>query len=60
MADLKEQRVCIKFVPRLLLEDQRANHLDVCRKMKDQLKTDPGFLYKIITFFPVSKNKEGP
>jgi len=34
--------------------------LDVCREMKDQLKTDPDFLSKIITFFPVSKNEEGP
>jgi len=39
----------VKFVPRLLSEDQRANHLDVCREMKDQLKTDPDFLSKIIT-----------
>ena len=35
------KRVAAKFVPRLLSEDQRANHLDACREMKDQLKTDP-------------------
>jgi len=35
----------------LLSEDQRANRLDVCREMKDQLKTDPDFWSKIITFF---------
>jgi len=54
------KQVAVKFVPRLLSEDQRANRLDMCREMKDQLKTDPDFLSKIITFFPVSKNEEGP
>ena len=42
------KRVAVKFVPRLLSEDQRASRLDVCREMKDQLKTDPDFLSKII------------
>jgi len=58
--ELHMERVAAKFVPRFLSEDQRANRLDVCREMKDQLKTDPEFLSKIITFFPVSKNEEGP
>ena len=39
----------MKFIPCLLSEDRRANHLDVCREMKDQLKYDPDFLSKIIT-----------
>ena len=43
------KRVAAKFVPRLLSEDRRANRLDVCREMKDQLKTDPDFLSKINT-----------
>ena len=43
------KRVAAKFVPHLLSEDQRANRLDVYREMKDQLKTDPDFLFKIIT-----------
>jgi len=43
------KRVAAKFVPHLLSEDQRANRLDVCREMKDQLKSDPDFLSKIIT-----------
>ena len=47
--ELQMKRVAVKFVPRLLSEDQRANHLDVCREMIDQLKTDPNFLSKIIT-----------
>jgi len=47
--ELHMKRVAVKFVPRLLLEDQRANRLDVCGEMKDQLKTDPDFLSKIIT-----------
>jgi len=43
------KRVAAKFVPRLLSEDQRASCLDVYREMKDQLKTGPDFLSKIIT-----------
>ena len=58
--ELHMKRVAAKFVPRLLSEDQRANRLDVCREIKAQLKTDPDFLSKIITCFPVSKNEEGP
>jgi len=58
--ELHIKHVAAKFVPRFLSEDQRANRLDVCREMKDQLKIDPDFLSKIITFFPVSKNEEGP
>jgi len=41
------KQVAAKFVPRLLSEDQRANRLDVCCEMKDQLKTDADFLSKI-------------
>jgi len=40
---------CCEIRPNLLSEDQRANRLDVCHEMKDQLKTDPEFLSKIIT-----------
>jgi len=47
--ELHMKRVAAKFVPHLLSEDQRANRLDVCRGMKDQLKTDSDFLSKIIT-----------
>ena len=47
--ELHTKRVTAKFVPCLLLEDQRANRLDVCHEMKDQLKTDPDFLSNIIT-----------
>jgi len=47
--ELHVKRVAAKFVRRLLSEDQRANRLDVCREMKDQLKTDPAFSSKIIT-----------
>ena len=39
------KRVAAKFVPRLLSRDQRANRLDVCREMNDQLKTDPDFFF---------------
>ena len=38
------ERVAAKFIPRLLSEDQRANRLDVCREIKDQLKNDRLFV----------------
>jgi len=47
--ELHMKRVAAKFVPCSLSEDQGADCLDVCREMKDQLKTDPDFLSKIIT-----------
>jgi len=43
------KRVAAKFISHLLSEYQRANRLDVCHEMKDQQKTDPDFLSKIIT-----------
>ena len=49
LTELHMKRGAAKFVPRLLSEDQRANRLDVCHEMKDQLKTDPDFLSNIIT-----------
>ena len=49
LTELHMKRVAAKFIPRLLSEDQRANRLDVCHEMKDQLKTEPDFLSKIIT-----------
>ena len=47
--ELRMKQVAAKFVSRFLSEDQRANRLDVCREMKDQLKTNRDFLSKIIT-----------
>jgi len=35
-----------KFDPRLLSGKLRGNRLDVCREMKDQLKTDPDFFFQ--------------
>ena len=47
--ELHVKRVAVKFVPCLLSEDQKANRLDVCHELKDQLETDPDFLSKIVT-----------
>ena len=47
--ELHMKRVAAKFVPCLLSEDPRASCLDVCREKKDQLKTNPDFLSKMIT-----------
>jgi len=49
LTELRMKQVAVKFVSCLLSEDQRASRLDVCREMKDQLKTDPDFLFRIIT-----------
>ena len=41
--ELHMKLVTAKFVPCLLSEDQRANRLDICREIKDQLKNDQTF-----------------
>ena len=35
-----------KFVPRLLTEDQKTSHINVCHDLKDQFRNDPHILFK--------------
>jgi hypothetical protein len=37
------RRVSAKFVPRLLTEEQKANRVNVCRDLKEELRNDPNF-----------------
>jgi len=41
--ELHMKQVVTKLVPLLLPWDQRANRMDVCLEIKDQLKTNPDF-----------------
>jgi len=60
--ELHMKRVAAKFVPLLVSKDQTANRLDVCREMKDQLKTNPDFVqnHHIFFLFPrMKRNLKG-
>jgi hypothetical protein len=41
--------ISVKFVPRLLSDDQKAHHVSVCRELKQQASDDPSFISSIIT-----------
>ena len=47
--DLNIRRVAVKFVPRLLTQDQKKNtRLTFCQELKNQIEGDPNFLSKVI------------
>jgi len=39
----------VKFVPRLLTQDQKNTHLTLCKELKNQTECDPNFLSQVIT-----------
>jgi hypothetical protein len=39
----------VRFVPRLLSDDQKALRVSVCRELKQQVRDDPNFISNIIT-----------
>jgi hypothetical protein len=41
--------IAAKFVPRLLSEDQKQNHVDVSKELVDRANADEHFLKNIIT-----------
>jgi histone-lysine N-methyltransferase SETMAR len=43
------KRICARFVPRQLCDDQKAHHVSVCRELKQQARGDPIFISNIIT-----------
>lgn len=47
--DLGMKRITAKFVPRALTDNQKECRVETCRELKEQLKTDPDFLSKVIT-----------
>jgi transposase len=46
---LKMHHVAAKFVPRLLTEEQKQNHVTVSQELLDRLNTDENFLKTVIT-----------
>jgi hypothetical protein len=43
------RRIYAEFVPRLLIGDQKAHRISVCRELKQQVRDDPSFISNIIT-----------
>jgi len=43
------KHVAVKFVPRLLTQDQQNTHLTLCQELKNQTESDPNFFPKVIT-----------
>jgi len=41
--------VAAKFVLRLLTEEQKSNHVNVCCDLQEELKNYPQFLTKVVT-----------
>ena len=49
MEDLNTKRVSAKFLPRLLTEDQKNNHLNICYNLKEQVGNDQQILSEVVT-----------
>jgi len=47
--NLNMRRISVRFVPRLLSDDQKALCVSVCRELKQQAREDPNFISNIIT-----------
>ena len=47
--ELKMQKICAKFVPRLLKEDQKKRHCHDSRKMVELINSDPAVLDALVT-----------
>jgi hypothetical protein len=43
------RRISVKFVPRLLSDDQKAQRVSVCRELKQQATDQSNFISNIIT-----------
>jgi len=43
------RRISVRFVPRLLSDDQKALRISVCRELKQQARDDSNFISNIIT-----------
>ena len=47
--ELKMQKICAKFVPRMLREDQKERHCHDSREMVEQINSDPAVLDALMT-----------
>ncbi|KAJ4427144.1 hypothetical protein ANN_24760, partial [Periplaneta americana] len=41
--------IAAKFVPRLLSDEQKQHHVQICTELQERLVSDPDFLSKVIT-----------
>jgi hypothetical protein len=46
---LKKNQFAAKFMPSLLSEEQKENHVSTCQGLQERLETDPEFFSKMIT-----------
>jgi hypothetical protein len=42
-------RISVRFLPRLLSDDQKALRVSACRELKQQTRDNPNFISNIIT-----------
>ena len=47
--ELKMRKICTKFVPRVLREDQKERHCPDCREMVELINSDPAVLDALVT-----------
>ena len=47
--DLKLHKVCAKFVPKILSDDQRQFCMECCTDILKMIEDDSGFLNKVVT-----------
>ena len=47
--ELKTRKICVKFVPRVLWEDQKERRCHDSRKMVELINSDPAVLYALVT-----------
>ncbi|XP_076059317.1 protein GVQW3-like [Oratosquilla oratoria] len=48
--DMRLHKVCTKFVPKSLSDDQRQFRMECCTGILDMISADSGFLNKVVTF----------
>ena len=48
--ELKMQKICVKFVPRVLREDQKERHCHDSREMVELINSDPAVLDALVTW----------
>ena len=41
MEELGMRKICVNMVPRLLTDEQKERHVEVCQDILTQLETDP-------------------
>ena len=47
--DLRMRRVTAKFVPRLLMAEQKDDRVSICTDLRDRAQNDPKFMSSVIT-----------